>query len=99
MTTSKVGQELSKSACVLLGRSVIKEMVKTRIILDFLEHSESNLCNLFIPANFLLHCKFTSGLILLLFLADLKLLSLILNHDHISELLEHVNHFSQSIDL
>ncbi len=98
MASSKVSQELGKSACMLLCPGIAKELAKIRVTPDLLEHSKSDLYNLFIPPNFLLHRQLTASWGLLL-LTDIKLLCLIFDHDHVSELLEHVDHFSKTVDL
>ena len=95
MTPSEVSQELGKSAGVLLVTGIVKEMIQAGVALDEFEHSGCDLQDFVIAANFLLHGKLTR---MLYFLFYLKLLGLVLDHDHISELLKHVDHFSQAVN-
>ena len=89
MPASEVCKELGEAASVLLIPRVVKEMIQTGVTLDKFEHSGGDLQDFVVATDFLLHGKLTRG-----FFFDLKFLGLILNHNHVSKLLKHVDHFS-----
>ena len=95
MPSSKVCKELGEAAGVLLIPCVVKEMIQTGVTLDKFEQGGGDLQDFVVATDFLLHGKLAR---VLYFFLDLKFLGLILNHNHVSKLLKHVNHFSQAVN-
>ncbi len=95
MPASEVCKELGKAAGVLLVPRVVKEMIQTGVALDQFEHSGGYLQDFVVATDFLLHGKLAR---VLYFFLNLKFLGLILNHNHVSKLLKHVDHFSQAVN-
>ena len=96
MPASKVCKELGEAAGVLLVPCVVKEMIQTGVTLDKFEHGGGDLQDFVVATDFLLHSKLTR---MLYFFLYLKFLGLIFDHDHVSKLLKHVDHFSQAVNL
>ena len=100
MPACEVGEELGESASVLLESRVVEKMVQARVVLDQFKHGGRDLKDFVIPPDFFLHSELTTVLMRGLFdlLSYLKFLGFVLDHDHIPQLLKHVDHFSQSVD-